>query len=307
MKLLCLIFLMLLVGCNDYEINVINPLEINLNVDYLKLHNQLQKKLEENNNTFPLLVYKNGINQKKLIYLGEFHGNDPSDKRFDAIEKYIKEFKPQIILNEGGEIDSSIHYQNKEIAIKNQGTLGFLKFCADKKNVKLVNADCSEKTEVAQLLKKYNKDLLIYIFVCQRFIPQFIDHYNKAFDLESEYQKFTKDYLNNRCGFKLSKNESQWSYFERLYKLNNDNKTIDLENFDLNKSQYAAFDKSVLGEISKTSLHIRDSAIVTNIYKNITKYDRVLVVFGALHLIAQKSTLDKIFQNTKTVKYISLE
>jgi hypothetical protein len=56
------------------------------------------------------------------------------------------------------------------------------------------------------------------------------------------------------------------------------------------------FDNDEFGEIVRNSLHIRDSVILTNIYNSFQKNDKVFIVFGAAHLLAQKPTLDKIFE-----------
>lgn len=56
------------------------------------------------------------------------------------------------------------------------------------------------------------------------------------------------------------------------------------------------FDDGELSSIKRSSLQIRDSVIIGNIYKALQKHDKVLIVFGAAHLLAEKPTLEKIFE-----------
>lgn len=126
----------------------------------------------------------------------------------------------------------------------------------------------------------------------QRFIPQFVSGYNDAKDLNFEYNYFIEKYIKLRCKIILSDKESLWLYFENLYKVNNENKTIDLNNFELAQTE---FDRVPFSEIQSNSLQIRDSVILRNIYNSFQYNENVLFVFGARHLLAQKPTLDKIF------------
>jgi hypothetical protein len=162
--------------------------------------------------------------------------------------------------------------------------------------LKLVNADCPDSIEVQSLLKKYDKGLLLYFLVCQRFIPQFIAGYNGAFDLNMEYKKFTNNYLIQKCKFPLLKQELLWSYFESLFKKYNNNKNFDINHFDLSLTEISSNEEGPLGKLIKSSLQIRDSVIVTNIYKNLNEFNKVFIVFGAMHLLAEKPTLDKLFE-----------
>jgi hypothetical protein len=230
---------------------------------------------------------------KHLIYLGEQHGNDPNDSRFDTIQKYFSLIKPTILLNEGGQIADSTHFKSREDAIQKKGTIGFLKYLADNSKLKLQNADCPDSLEISSLLRNYSKSKVLYFLVLQRFIPQFLAGYNGAKDLKTEYGRFTDNYLKTRCKMILTENEKQWNYFEKLYSENNDNKRIDLKKFDLSQTE---FDKGVFREISRGSLAIRDSVIIENIYRTLQNHDKVFIVFGAAHLLAQKPTLDKIFE-----------
>ena len=262
-------------------------------INYSEINDQIQNILHKNNGKFPILKFDKTKGNKHLIYFGEQHGNDPNDSRFDTIQKYFSLYNPTVLLNEGGQVTDTIHFKSREDAIQKKGTIGFLKFLADNAKLKLQNADCPDSLEISSLLRKYDRNKILYFLVLQRFIPQFISGYNGAKDLKAEYGKFTEKYLTTRCKLKLTANEKQWSYFEKLFVENNDNKKIDLKSFDLLQTE---FDEGELGKISRSSLQIRDSVIIENIYRTLQNHDKVFIVFGAAHLLAEKPTLEKLFE-----------
>jgi hypothetical protein len=306
MRKISLLLLSILTACNSHtdksdgqqvKAITLNPMPEIETINYLDINNQVQQILQENNGSFPIMVFKKTKGLKQLIYLGEQHGNDPTDKRFDTIQKYFSLLSPAIILNEGGQVSDSIHFKTRDEAIQKKGTIGFLKFLADNAKVKLQNADCPDSLELSSLLKKYDRNKILYFLVIQRFIPQYIAGYNGAKNLTEEYKKFTEKYLTQRCMFTLTEQESKWSHFENLYKQNNGNKSIDLKSFDLGQTE---FDGGAFGEILRSSLHTRDSVILTNIYNSFKVHDKVFIVFGAAHLLAQKRTLNQMFDDNTT-------
>ncbi len=294
MKIFLFLFSTILFSCNFQSKKVeLNPLKEIEPINYSEINEQVQNILLKNNGKFPIIKFEKTKGNKHLIYFGEQHGNDPNDSRFDTIQKYFSLYNPTILLNEGGQVADSIHFKSREDAIQKKGTIGFLKFLADNAKIKLQNADCPDSLEISSLLRKYDRNKILYVLVLQRFIPQFLSGYNAAKDLNAEYEKFTEKYLVARCNLKLTETEKQWNYFENLYAENNDNKKIDLKNFDLSQTE---FDEGELGEIGKSSLQIRDSVIIENIYKALQNHDIVFIVFGAAHLLAERPTLEKLFE-----------
>ncbi len=264
-------------------------------IDYAAIDTHVQEILQKNNGNMPVMVYEKFKGTKHIVYLGERHGNDPADARFDTIRKYFLQLKPTIILNEGGQVADSIHFKTREEAIVKNGTIGYLKFLADQSNIKLVNADCPDSVEIAGLLRLHERNTILYFLVVQRFIPQFISGHHKLSDINYEYDKFMNRYIKLRCKLVLSDHESKWSYFENLYEQHNEHKKIDLKNFDLSQTEH---DQGEFGAILLYSFQIRDSAILSNIFKNLQIHNRVFIVFGAKHLLAQRPTLNNFFTST---------
>ena len=293
LRIFALLFLSILLGCKS-DTKKIEPYSMPKieHIDYAGIDNQIQEILQKNNGNFPVMVYEKYKGTKHILYIGERHGNDPNDKRFDTIQKYFSQLKPTIILNEGGQVADSIHSKTREEAIIKNGTIGYLKFLADQSNLKLVNADCPDSVQIAGLLRLHERKAILYFLVVQRFIPRFISGHHNLSDLNYEYDKFMNTYIKSRCKLVFSDPESKWSFFEDLYEQNNEHKKIDLENFDLSQTEN---DKGEFGDILRHSDQIRDSAILNNIFKNLQTHDRVFIVFGAKHLLAQRPTLNNFF------------
>jgi len=210
MKIFYFFFVAILFSCTfqskKADLNSLKEIEP---INYSEINDQVQNILHKNNGKFPILKLDKVRGNKHLIYLGEQHGNDPSDSRFDTIQKYFSLSNPTIILNEGGQVADSVHFKSREEAIQKEGTIGFLKFLADNAKVKLTNADCPDSLEISSLLRKYDRNRILYFLVLQRFIPQFLSGYNGAIDLKAEYGRFTEKYLTTRCNLKLTENEKQ--------------------------------------------------------------------------------------------------
>ena len=291
-KIILPVLISTLFACNQQanknELPSLNKIET---IDYREIYKQ---SLKSGMKIFPL-VFDKSIGNKRLIFIGISHSNDNDtlNPMFDTIEKYFRILKPGIALNEGGQIPDSLHYPTKNKAISSEAEIGFLKYLADSLSIKLVNGDCPDSIEVPALLKKYDKDVLLYFLVTQRFIPQFITSNN---NIGEEYGKFVNEYLIRRCKLPLQDRETQWMYFRNLYKKYNNNEEIDLEHFHLSKTEYYFYDEGIMGQIGRSSLLIRDSIIVTNIYNNLKKHNKVFVVFGGAHLLSIKPTLDRIFE-----------
>ncbi len=298
MKYLGIIYILTLFSCNTDEIKnqlpAIGKIET---VDYRIIDNTLQEILRNNNGKFPVIIYERIKGNKHLIFIGEQHGNDINDNRFDTIQKYFNSLNPNVALNEGGQIADTLHFTTKNNAIEKNGALGLLKYLSDSNKIKLLNADCPDSIEVASLLKYFPKNLLLFSFVTQRFITQYLaKHNNSTILLNKEYKIFIETYLVKRCRLNLTEAEKEWKYYEQLFTKYNSNQSIDLKNFDGRLTEKYYDENGILSEFGRKSLAIRDSFLVTNIYNNLQKHDKVFIVFGAAHLFSIKPTLDKIFK-----------
>lgn len=90
MKILYFFVLTILFSYNFQSKKVeLNPLTEIEPINYSKLNEQIQNIRQENNGKFPIIKFERTKGNKHLLYFGEQHGNDPTDSRFDTIQKYL--------------------------------------------------------------------------------------------------------------------------------------------------------------------------------------------------------------------------
>src|ERR1035437_4912123 len=95
-------------------------------------------------------------NSKHLIVIGTLHSRDTANQLFADIERIFKDLKPEVAINEGGEVKKT--YTDRNSAIVKNGELGLLKFLCDNQNIKMLNGDMPDDKEFDELAKAYSKD-----------------------------------------------------------------------------------------------------------------------------------------------------
>jgi hypothetical protein len=143
-----------------------------------------------------ILEFKNG--KKEIVFCGVEHLSDNSDvsnKMFAEIERKFFEFRPNIAINEGGEISKN-NYLNKEEAILKDGEIGLLKVLSDSLKIKTINGDPNFEHECKALLKTYSKSELLTYIITERLMWNLYG--NRIIDqakIEAAYNEFVENYI----------------------------------------------------------------------------------------------------------------
>ncbi len=105
-----------------------------------------------------------------VLFLGTSHTYDPEDPQLAIIAKFLIDFKPTIIVVEGGEWPIAA---NKEQAVRRYGEFGFTRFLASKANIKSRTFEPAADAELAEVLKKFTPtDAKLYYAL--RMVPGFV-------------------------------------------------------------------------------------------------------------------------------------
>jgi hypothetical protein len=285
-KLLLLLFLPLFWACQKQE----KPIRYTT-LDYVSVG-----KLSESTQWPYIIDLKN--KNKRLVFVGCDHVYDDSTHpQFAKIEQYFKTFKPQIALNEGGQITKT--YKTRIEGMLKDGERGLLKYCSDKANIKMMNGDLADSLEFGLMLKKVPKDELYLYYFMERIVgPYAMGAYReKSFD-ENIKTKIQKWFVAE--GFPLNKNEQDYEYVKKIY-LKYMGKPLKYkgqepftaEDFDLEAFDYINPDCHfcAIGRISK---EVRDSVLLSKIDQALDQYDRVIVAFGGGHALAVEPALKQI-------------
>lgn len=227
--------------------------------------------------------------KKYLTVIGTLHSRDTNNQMFSDIEKIFTNMEPEVAINEGGQVSKT--YIDRNIAIKNNGETGLLKFLCDKQKIKMMNGDMPDDKEFEALARIYSKDDALFFFASERFILPYT-YWSENGNIDSLYEHdFINGYLES-CGIKLKPEEKQFSYYKRLYiKYFKKGFCIDSicpDNFSPIRNQ------GHFCEVARKSKELRDKYLIKQIEKQLTSYNKVIVVFGGWHVLAIEPALTQI-------------
>jgi hypothetical protein len=243
-----------------------------------------------------ILEFKSG--KKHLVFCGVNHLTDNSDTLnplFLGIEKKFFQAKPQVSVNEGGDV-SKKYYKSKGDALMKGGEIGLLKVLSDSLKIATVNGDADIRLEFSEMLKTYTKGELLAYIVTERLMWGLKDgNITKPEILERRFNNFIENYIINRGGMALNETERTFNFFKTNYeKLLN--RPFDLEELEATDP----FDPNgKFQAIGRASKEIRDQFLLKTIDQLLDTHDRVFVVFGGWHLLTCEPGLREIMNRKK--------
>lgn len=231
---------------------------------------------------------------KRLVFIGCSHTRDSTDSQYAVIEQYFKEFKPQLALNEGGQLPNDLHFRSKSEAIEKRGENGFVKFLCDQSNIQMLNGDISDSLEFSIALQKHPKEDLFLYYMMERLVHPYLNNAYGDRPFEDLYDRVIDSWF-IKPGFPLSEQEKSFVYFKQLY-LDKIGRPFVLEaNYDnIERFDYINGGDCKFCAIGRTSKMVRDCVLLDNIDKALDQYDRVIITFGHGHALAVEPALRQI-------------
>ena len=228
-------------------------------------------------------------NKKRLIVVGTLHSMNPDNPMFTKIEEIFNELNPEITINEGGQVSKT--FIDRDTAISSDGETGLLKFLCDKKGIKMLNGDMPESDEFYELSKEFSQEEALLFFASERFVLPY-KYFNQTGNFDSLYENdFMKGYMEVN-GIKLAPKEKTFSHYKMLYQkffqLEFSMENIQPDNFSPIRKTHP------FCEIARASKKTRDRYLAQQIESQLKQHDKVLVVFGAWHVLAIEPTLRQI-------------
>jgi hypothetical protein len=242
-----------------------------------------------------ILKFTNG--RKKIVFCGTNHlsKSDIENPMYSKIEDAFYAFKPDVCINEGGDVSQKLYTSKKQALLKN-GEIGLTKFLADSLKVSCVNGDMNEAHEFKNLLKKYSTEEFIAYVVNERLMWELKDrNITKQEDIEKEYKKFIEGYIIKLGKVTLSEEQKSFNFFKSSFE-----KALGRP-FDINRPEPSnPFEpKGRFQEIGRFSKQIRDQNLMTTIDKLLDTNDKVFIVFGGWHLLTCKPGLEEIIKRKR--------
>lgn len=242
-----------------------------------------------------ILEFTNG--NKKIVFCGTNHlsQSDIDNPLYKKIEYAFYSFKPNICINEGGDVYKKT-YTSKTDAIQKDGEIGLTKILADSLKISCVNGDMSEEYEFKNLLKKYTVEEFVAYIANERLMWELKNkNLTKHEDVEKEYKNFIEGYVMNRGKVNLSQNQQSFDFFKTSFE-----KTLGRP-FDINRPEPTnPFDPNgKFQEIGRTSKQIRDQNLLNIIDRLLDTNDKIFIVFGGWHLLTCKPGLEEIISRNR--------
>lgn len=254
----------------------------------------------DNNGHLPanpyILEFKNG--KKQIVFCGVEHLTDDSDIRnplFTTIENEFFEVRPNIAINEGGDVSKTV-YTSKQEAITRNGEIGLTKILCDSLKIHTVNGDPAVAAEFSELLKRYSKGEFLAYIVTERLMwglkGQGITDQE---EIARQYNDFVQQYIIKQGGVALGKGEQSFDFYrsqyERLLK-----RPFSLEELEPTNPFKP---KEKFQEIGRASKEIRDQFLLKTIDRLLDSNNKVFVVFGGWHLLACRPGLEEIIHRPR--------
>jgi hypothetical protein len=240
-------------------------------------------------------------NSKRLVVVGTQHSYDSLNPMYQEMEQLFYAVKPDIIINEGG--DLSKEYSSLNQAIAEDSDLGFDKYLADKAGIETVNGDEPQGQEFQELSEAYSKEEAIVFYGAERFmLPYVFGEYDG--DLKKLYESKFIFNLMEYDKVSLTIEEQKFSYYQRAYE-KYFNQRFDWNNFDQVRDNIDQFDfipfatRHHFNEVARKSKELRDRYLLKTIEEQLEKYDTVMVVYGGWHVLAIEPALTQIIKRVK--------
>jgi len=230
---------------------------------------------------------------KKIVFCGVEHV-DPTDtmnEMYAAIERKFNEVKPNVALNEGGNMDGK-KFASRNQAILKDGEIGLIKLLADSQQIPCINADMNEAEEFAGLLTQFSTAELIAFISTERLMWGLRGRgVISEKDIEAAYIPFVKSYIEGLGKISLTKEQESFAYFKKAYR-----KLVG-RTFTLSTIPSTdPFKKSRISLMSRVSKQTRDQHLMATIEQLLTKHDRLFIVFGGWHLLTCEPALEKMIE-----------
>lgn len=240
-------------------------------------------------------IFELSNGNKKLLYFGCHHTNNPDDPMFEEIRKKLEELQPDIVYIEGmQEINDNREHtieKRKDTTladtIKDGENLYTLKLTIDA-GIDFESPEPRQSERILYLLEKGFSRSDVFKQQMYSVIAQYQRHHKKECTLEK-----CKEYL--VPFFRQFRNNSQWESDE----IDSLEQQLIAE-LDLKDTKYRdqvvpnpreEVVQTLINEISRASSRFRDEYALERIAEGLKKYDRLFIVYGSAHAVRLEPAL----------------
>jgi hypothetical protein len=243
-------------------------------------------------------ILRLSINDKQLLYFGTYHSNNPKDTLFELIQIEFQNFEPDFVLHEGN--NWSV-YSDSDSTISFSGEPGFVMLLSKKYDVKYESIEPKEDDEYKAMLKDYGLDWVVLMYLCRQIDQQqrFMKSHNTT---DQQFEKNISYLLNSMKtnGIPIDKEQLTYAYWRKKY-LDLLKKDLDWRTFNPIE-YYPNYNVTKMNEINRASDRIRNKFMIDKIIEKSKKHQKVMVVVGGGHLLAQEKELQYDFRRNFEIR-----
>jgi len=233
-------------------------------------------------------IWERRVNKKHIVVVGTRHVSDPRSPMYPRIQTIFERVRPQLVLHES-EAPEALKKMKRDEAIKVGADLGFAVHLAGQYGARTRSADASPKEEIKALLTEFSAQEVLVFLTAQRLIGNVR---KPNLDLAAaEYPRFYADYLVAN-GLPGTTSWQTWPGFLEAYENVVDQK---LSPRLWNRDLFSPIKRTGrLSTLARSLNAIRDRRLLHEMRTALTRYDRVVVVFGSWHVLALEPVLESV-------------
>lgn len=240
---------------------------------------------------------------KKLLYFGSHHTNDPQDEIFTKIQKSFEEFNPEKVYIEGyryintNKKEIIEKYKNLDLEeVKKMGESVFVLKLAIDKNIDFESPEPDREEELKSILDKGFSKKDIYNYYAYRMIAQY-DRTKKEKSSE-DLKEYIKPYLEKFRNFSIWDGQDLAILENQIYA---EIDALDMQNLEKYKDMvdptpWPNKDFTNINQISQASGDFREEYILENIIKGFEECDKIFVIYGFSHAVKQEKAFREFFK-----------
>jgi len=227
------------------------------------------------------------VHGKRLVVIGTMHSRNPRSPMFERIEAIFQRVRPQLVLHETT-APAFLEKMPRDQAIKVGAEVGFAVYLAGRYGVAIRSGDASDKEEFSALLAHYPAEDVLVFLTGQRLIG---GRNPDLKEIARQYPGFFETYLAAN-GIPRRNGWETWNGFLTEYEhVVGRPLTRASWNPDLLRS---VRNNGKLSEMCRTMDAFRDRHLLAAIREALRDHERVVVVFGAWHVLALEPVLENV-------------
>lgn len=296
-----IIILILLTSCASSKKE-----ELKANFDLIKPYTYADQKNEKFTEPY---VAKYQKKSKQLWFIAADHTDDLESATFKTIKVAMDEFTPEVVIIEGMEYTGELSPQplvdfiNEQAKnnFKGSSESAYTAWLAGKLQIPFVPGEPEDKFLASELTKNGYQILDYYYFDLARVIPQW-KRQGKAKNIDEfklRAPKFMKDYFKNFSSTEVFEFKDFVKWYEAKGKKKFNYSSITSEDFSPQIDDTPSYFNKIAHEVGM----LREKHILKIIEMLINNYDRVLITFGAGHLVKERAALKDLLGDSHDEKF----